>query len=387
MPSDVSSGTDLPEGNMDLFEFEGKELFSRFGISVPRSCLAESGEEAPLPFPFMLKAQTLAGGRGKAGGVRQCRDRDEYEKNSAEIMALTVKGKPVCGLLAEEMLPIDREMYLSITLQGAQTPRLIACATGGMEIEKLAKTDPDKILVMEIDPFDGLSAEQTERLLRFMELERQPDARALVDRLQKCFFSTDALLVEINPLCLVNGRLEALDAKVVLDDHAEFRRGELFSSLRKGRERLVNYVDKPSDGTTITFVPLNGDIGLISDGAGTGMLTLDMVADAGGSVASFCELGGTTPAGTMYKALEYTLSGGKELKSLLIVLIGGFNRMDDMANGIVSYRREHGISVPMFVRMVGNMEEEGKRIMTEEGLETYSSLSETVARAVKAAKE
>ena len=386
MPMDVHNRTARPEEKMDLFEFEGKRLFSQYGISVPRSQLVKSGADAPFPFPFMLKAQTLSGGRGKAGGVRPCRDRAEYEKNCAEIMSLTIKGKPVCGLLAEEMLPISREMYLSLSLQGTQTPRLIACASGGMEIESLAKEEPDKILVMELDPFTGLSKEQTAQLLRFMQLETQPDAGAFLEALQKCFFSSDALLVEINPLGIVRGRLVALDAKVTLDEHAAFRRRELFSSVREGRAALTNYIDSPSDGTTITFVPLNGDIGLISDGAGTGMLTLGMITDAGGKVASFCELGGTTPASTMYKAMEYTLSGREDLKSLLVVLIGGFNRMDDMANGICSYIRDHGLSIPLFVRMVGNMEEEGKRIMAEAGLETYSSLSETVAKAVKAAE-
>lgn len=371
---------------MDLFEFEGKALFSRYGIPVPRSCMVMPGGEAPLAFPFMLKAQTLSGGRGKAGGVRACADQAEFEKNAAEILALTIKGKPVCGLLAEEMLSVKRELYLSLSLQGSAAPRLIACATGGMEIESLARTEPDKLLVLELDPFTGLSPEQSAELLSFLSLEGQPDAPAFLENLQRCFFETDALLVEINPLGLTDGKLVALDAKVVLDEHAAFRQKELLASLHEGRALLTGYTDRPSDGTTITFVPLCGDIGLISDGAGTGMLTLDMVTDAGGRVASFCELGGTTPASTMYKAMEYTLSGGGELKSLLIVLIGGFNRMDDMANGITAYVRDHGLAIPLFVRMVGNMEEEGCRIMAEAGFETYSSLSETVARAVKAAE-
>ncbi|HAJ65670.1 MAG TPA: hypothetical protein DCM61_03690 [Clostridiales bacterium] len=372
---------------MDLFEFEGKKLFAQYGIPVPNARFVQPEcDEAPLDYPFMLKAQTLSGGRGKAGGVRPCRDRADFEKNREEILALTIKGKPVCGLLAEEMLSIEREMYLAISLQGSETPKLIASAAGGMEIESLAKTEPDKILVMDLDPFTGLSAEQKETLIDFLSLEQQPEAWELLEKLQNCFFASDALLVEINPLGIVGGRLVALDAKVSLDDHAAFRQQELFASLREDRQPLSHYTEQTSDGTTITFVPLEGDIGLISDGAGTGMLTLDMVTDFGGRVASFCELGGTTPASTMYKAMEYTVLGQKDLKSLLIVLIGGFNRMDDMANGITSFIRDHGLSVPLYVRMVGNMEEEGRRIMTEAGLHTYSSLSETVKMAVKAAE-
>lgn len=370
---------------MDLFEFEGKQLLAQHGIKVPQSRLAEDAQTAPLPYPFVLKAQTLSGGRGKAGGVRVCRNEADYKKNFSEIMALTIKGKPVHGLLAEQAMDIQRELYLAITLQGTAMPRLIACASGGMEIENLAKTDPDKIFQAELDPFEGLTPEQTDALIAFLQVEESSGIRELLSKLQACFFGNDALLVEINPLGLIDGELMALDAKVELDSKAAYKNPRLFASVESGRAVLKKYSEEPDDGTTITFVPLGGDIGLISDGAGTGMLTLDMLHDAGGTVGSFCELGGTTPASTMYKALEYTLNSGIELKSLLIVLIGGFNRMDDMANGIVSYMNDHGIDIPFFTRMVGNMEEAGKQIMTDAGLTTHNNLTEAVADAVAAA--
>lgn len=370
---------------MNLFEFEGKQLLAQYGIKVPRARMATDFHTAPMAYPLMLKAQTLSGGRGKAGGIRLCRSEDDYVRNCGEIMEIKVKGKPVCGLMAEQALTIQRELYLAISLQGSSVPKLIACGVGGMEIEQLAKTEPDRIYTTELDPFYGLKREQIQELIAFLQLEEQKDAEKLIRSLQDCFFSLDALLVEINPLGIVDGALCALDAKIELDDKAEFRHAELFEKLRNGRRGLRNYQEEKDDGTTITFVPLEGDIGLISDGAGTGMLTLDMLHDQGGRAASFCELGGTTPASTMYKAMEYTMNSGRELKSLLVVLIGGFNRMDDMANGIVSYIKDHGLKIPLFVRMVGNMEEVGKQIMADAGLKTYNVLAEAVADAVAAA--
>lgn len=371
---------------MNLFEFEGKRLLSGYGIKIPKSQMVLNHNAAPIEYPLVLKAQTLSGGRGKAGGVRVCCGQEDFTKNCGEIMELKVKGNPVCGLMAEQAVKIQRELYLAITLQGSSVPKLIACGTGGMEIESLAKSDPDKLFTAELDPFTGLSSQQTDRLISFLGLEEQQGARELLKRLQDCFFGLDALLVEINPLGIVDGELMALDAKIELDNNAKFRHEDLFEQIRRGRTILKNYQEKENDGTTITFVPLDGDIGLISDGAGTGMLTLDLLCDMGGKVASFCELGGTTPASTMYKAMEYTLNTGQKLKSLLVVLIGGFNRMDDMANGIVAYISDHGLNIPIFVRMVGNMEEAGKQIMADAGLKTYSILTEAVADAVAAAE-
>lgn len=367
---------------MKLFEYEGKNLLSTYGIPVPTSVLISDWEEAPIPYPFVLKAQTLSGGRGKAGGVRVCHTHTEFETAAREIMALKIKGNAVHGLLAEQAVSIQRELYLAITLQGTQKPRLIACASGGMEIEELAKSRPDQIFSEELDPFLGASDDQIHRLMAFLNLEEKTGLKELLKKMQACFFETDALLLEINPLGLVDGKLIALDAKVELDSNAAFRHTYLFSRIEADRNTLKNYQPEVDDGTTITFVPLDGDVALISDGAGTGMLTLDMLYDRGANVASFCELGGTTSANTMYKAMEYTLGSGIKLKSLLIVLIGGFNRMDDMANGIVAYQKDHGLDIPLFVRMVGNMEEEGKRIMAGAGLTTYNVLADAADDAV-----
>ena len=212
---------------MNLFEFEGKRLLASTGISVPKACMVTDYDKAPMDYPFVLKAQTLSGGRGKAGGIRICKNDAEFEKNCHEIMALKIKGNPVLGLLAEEAMNIQREIYLAITLQGSAFPKLIACGAGGMEIENLAKSDPDKIFTAELDPFTGLSAQQTEKLIAFLELSEESGIRELIAKLQDCFFKNDALLVEINPLSLIDGKLVALDSKVELDSKAEYKHPEL----------------------------------------------------------------------------------------------------------------------------------------------------------------
>ena len=368
---------------MDLFEYEGKQFFRQAGIPVPESQLVSSPAcPPPMPFPYVLKAQVMTGGRGKLGGIQVCRNEEEFHTNAASILGMTMKGHPVHGLLAEEMVRPERELYLAMTLQGVKTPTLIASAMGGMEIERVAQEHPEELVRMEVDPFLGLKDYQRRALASKLSITDTSGLYQLLERLQHIFFTYEALLVEINPLGVVDGRLVAMDSKIVLDDHARFRHEALFCSLEEKREGLGCPVSR-GDGTTITYVPLEGDIGLISDGAGTGMFALDLLNRAGGSVASFCELGGTTSAEVMYKAMEYTCQN-QNLKSILVVLIGGFNRMDDMANGITQYLNDHPSHIPVFTRMCGTMEEVGFKIMNDAGLFTCQDLMVAVQKAVAA---
>jgi len=373
---------------MNLYEFEGKRILSNFGIPVPQSEIIYTKDAAaPIKYPFVLKAQVLTGGRGKAGGIRVCTNEEEFRKNASEMLGMTIKGHKVHGLLCEQLMRAERELYLSITLQGVDKPTLIISEAGGMDIEEVAKNNPEGIIKMEIDPFTGLKDYQLNYLVKLLDYPDKQDMNTLIKRVQKVFLDTKAILVEINPLGVVDGKLMAMDSKLVLDDHARGMRSEIESILEE-RKKLVNLIAVEKEKTTITFVPLeSGEIGLISDGAGTGMLTLDLITDEGGKVASFCELGGTTPAEVMYRAMELTLESGPPIKSILIVLIGGFNRMDDMAKGITGYLKDHKVNIPIFTRMCGTMEEEGKRIMSEAGLATYYDLTETVRRCVKVSLE
>jgi succinyl-CoA synthetase beta subunit len=373
---------------MDLYEFEGKALLAQHSVPTPKSAMVYSdAAPAPLPYPFVLKAQVLTGGRGKAGGVRVCKDEAEYRKNAAEMLGMSIKGHKVNGLLCEERVAAEQEYYLSITLQGVDRPTLIVSRSGGMEIEEIARSAPEKIIRERIDPFTGLKEYQLNRVIKTIAPKNIEGFRALVRGVERAFMDMKAILVEINPLGAVGDSFVAMDSKIVLDDHAQGMR-DAMDAMERARLALPNYVAKAKEQTTITFVPLGeGDVGLISDGAGTGMLTLDLIADAGGKVASFCELGGTTNADVMYKAMDYTLTSGRRPRSVIVVLIGGFNRMDDMANGITAYMRDHAIDVPVYTRMCGTMQEEGIEIMRRAGLSTMDDLMETVQAAVRSSKE
>ena len=367
---------------MNLFEYEGKKLMKSAGIPAPESCLVTSdAQDAPMEYPFVLKAQVMTGGRGKAGGVKVCENEADYRRFAKDILGMTIKGHPVHGLLAEQMVKAERELYLSITLQGVKAPTLIASRMGGMDIESVSKEKPDEIVRMEIDPFTRLKGYQKRYLAKRLEVDAS-ELDGFLDKVQDLFFGKNALLVEINPLGVSDGHLIAMDSKIVLDDHARSI-APLLEELEENRRMLHAYQTPEKEATTITYVPLDGDLGLISDGAGTGMLTLDLLNDAGGHVASFCELGGMTSEEVMYRAMELTLSGHDHIKGVIIVLIGGFNRMDNMALGITKYVKEHNVTIPIYTRMCGTMEEVGLKTMEEAGMPTYSVLTDTVKEFVE----
>jgi succinyl-CoA synthetase beta subunit len=375
---------------MDLFEFEGKRILASFGIPVPQGEMVyDRYTPAPVPFPLLLKAQVAAGGRGKAGGIRICRTEADYAKNIDSMFGMDIKGHAVNALLAVPFEEASREWYVSITLQGSGAkPLLMASPMGGVDIEEAAETKPGMLLRAEIEPFVGIKDYQIRRVIAQLGVSDKDQAAqltALLHNLYRAFTESSALLMEINPLGMLGGKIMALDAKVVLDDNSKKAVPELFEDIRRGREKIPGYKEAEHESTTITFVPLEGRVALIADGAGTGMLSMDLVTDAKGSLASFCELGGTTNSDVMYRAMELTLPPGFTAKSLLIVLIGGFNRMDEMAEGISRYLTRHAVSIPVFTRMCGTREEEGKAIMGKAGLLTYSDLAETVKLAVDAA--
>lgn len=361
---------------MDLFEYEGKAFLRRFDIPTPQGCLLTgSGLPVPMELPFVLKAQVMTGGRGKAGGVKVCNTQEEYRAHGESILHMQIKGHQVHGLLAEELVQAEKELYISITQQGVSRPTLIFSTMGGMDIESVASASPDAICKIKIDPFTRLKAYQKKQLAGMMGVDAG-EASAFLEKLERAFFDGHALLVEINPLGVSGGKLLAMDAKVSIDGHARGASGYL-EQLSKERMGLYAYQPLEKEATTVTYVPLSGDVGMISDGAGTGMMTLDLLTDMGLDVACFTELGGMTSEEVMYRAMELTLGNHPDIRALLIVLIGGFNRMDNMARGITRYIREHQVSIPVFTRMCGTMEEEGVRIMEDAGLKTYYDLTQT----------
>lgn len=371
---------------MRLYEFQGKRLFKEYGLPIPNGTLITSPEEAgKITPPVVLKAQVLVGGRGKAGGVTVCSTREEVKNRLADLFQREIKGEPVRAVLAEDRAEILKEFYLALTLKGSDAkPVFMASAAGGVDIEKVAAESPEKIIMVPLDPFLGPKEYQVRALARGIGYDDHRSLKKFVDGLYAIFTGLDATLVEINPLALTPRGLLALDAKVILDDKAAFRHEDLVKELRSEQNALTGCADPPGSDT-ITYVPLAGSVGLISDGAGTGMLTLDLINDAGGEAANFCEMGGITNPDVMYAALAKVLSN-PAVKSVLVVLIGGFNRMDEMAAGILKYRDAHGLRVPVVVRMCGTMEEEGKEMMRRAGLGTYDDLLQAVREAVRLAE-
>ena len=368
---------------MKLYEFQGKALFREAGIPVPKGAVVTASDREGLFAPSAVKAQVLSGGRGKAGGVVLADTPDDAAKAADAILSMELKGEQVKALLVEEKANIVAEYYLAVTFDGeSRTPLFMASASGGMDIESVAEHAPEKILKLPVDPLWGLTDYKIRAMADFLGYEDRREFDGFVRKVWKLFREKDAVLVEINPLVVTDKGLLALDAKVEIDDDARSRRKQLFEAMLSEQRSLAG-AEAEADHGTITYVPLEGDIGLISDGAGTGMLTLDLIRDMGGEAADFCEMGGLTSPEVMYDAMKEVFSGKPGIKSLLVVLIGGFNRMDEMAEGIVRYLREHPVSIPLVVRLCGTMEEEGKTIMKEAGLPVYDDLRTAVADAVR----
>lgn len=360
---------------MKLYEFQGKKLFAEFGIPTPKGNLIERTSDAPTA-PCVLKAQVMTGGRGKAGGIILCKTQPEVDQGIKKIFAMNLKGETVPAILAEQLVKIEREFYVSIAFDGERkTPLFIASAAGGMDIEHVAETEPDRILKLPFDAVYGPKQYELRRIADFIGVKNKKEFVSLLEKLYLMWKSTSAVLAEINPLVETPDGLVALDSKVELDDDAAFR---------KTMTPMFSQGDVQHD--TITYVQLDGDIGFISDGAGTGMLTLDLVSDIGGKCATFCELGGITNADIAYESLDRVISKNPGVKSVLVVLIGGFNRMDEMAEGIVRYYKEKKPLMPLVVRLCGTMEDEGKRIMADAGLPIYNDLADAIRAAVGGVK-
>lgn len=372
---------------MKLYEFQGKEIFKKYGIPVQSGILIHTNDEVKnLTPPLVLKAQLLVGGRGKAGGIKIWDGNIDVSKIINELFALTIKREKVNAILALEKVDISREIYISITFnRGKSTPMLIVGTAGGMDIEESAKLNKEKIYFIEFDPFLGILEYQIRFIAKKINIENYLEFKRIIKAMYKIFKEYDAILVEINPLAITpNGLLVAIDSKINLDDQSSFRHEELFQRLKKEKELIQgeNSDIFESKRDTITFVLLSGNIGLISDGAGTGLLALDLINDFGGKVASFCELGGITNSEIMFKALKM-VAGDPMIKSIVVVLIGGFNRMDEMAEGIIKFTKEFKKDIPIFIRMCGTNEEIGKQLMRNENIPVYDSLNEAVEEAVK----
>jgi succinyl-CoA synthetase beta subunit len=340
--------------------------------------------------PAVLKAQVAVGGRGKAGGIRVVNSQEETVAAVEDLLRTSIKGCPISALLAEEKMPIEREYYLAVLFdKRTNAPLVMASAAGGVDIEQVARETPEKVVRRKVDLFLGLQKFIPRYIAKKLGIADVDGFTAIVERLYKILLECDATLVEINPLVETPNGLVALDAKLLLDDRAEIRHAELYERLRKEQDGLDKAEKTPAERLAkergITYVALDGDIAMIADGAGTGMLTLDLIRDEGGRAANFCEMGGLANAKIMNESMEVVLANPRA-KVLLVTLIGGLTRMDEIADGIAQYVTAHGKAVPMVVRMCGTQEEAGKATLKAVGIDTFDDMAKAVYAAVVMAR-
>ncbi|HEX2700764.1 MAG TPA: ADP-forming succinate--CoA ligase subunit beta [Acidimicrobiales bacterium] len=354
---------------MDLLEHQGKAYFARFGIPVSTGAVATTTAAAVdaaehAGYPAVVKAQVHVGGRGKAGGVRLVADRAEAEAAAQAILGMSIKGHVVRAVLVEPATDIADEYYASFTLDRAAKLHLgMLSVEGGVDIEQVAEDSPDAIARLHVDPVEGLSEDACRT---WVDGARLPRASAegvvqLLSALYRCFVEGDADLVEVNPLVLTgDGRVLALDAKVTLDDNAAFRHPEWdeYHGTQEldERERLAR--DKG-----LQYIGLDGSVGIIANGAGLAMSTLDVVNQAGGRPANFLDIGGGASAAVMANALE-VINTDENVRSIFVNVFGGITRGEEVANGIVEAMSRVELAAPLVVRLDGTNAAEGRAILS-----------------------
>jgi succinyl-CoA synthetase beta subunit len=380
---------------MDLFEHQAKELFARHGVPVPRGRVAWSPEEAEavaaeLGGTVVVKAQVQVGGRGKAGGIQLARDPAEARAHAERIIGMDIKGHVVRRVLVEEASDIAAEYYLSILHDRASKGLLAMASTqGGVDIEEVAASSPEAIVKVPVNPLVGLRPYHVSQVLYgagFAPVAHQGSADILT-KLHQVLLAADCTLVEVNPLVLTaDGQVKALDAKVSLDDSALFRHPEL-EALRD--TFALDPQEQAAKERGLNYVKLDGWVGIIGNGAGLVMSTLDVVAQAGGRAANFLDLGGGATAETMADGLEVVLSDRK-VRSVLVNIFGGITRGDVVAEGILEALERLGdkVQVPLVVRLDGTNAEEGRELLAKspsDKVVSAATMLEAAARAVELA--
>jgi succinyl-CoA synthetase beta subunit len=356
---------------VDLYEYQGKELFARFGIPVSEGRLAESPQEAraaaeELGGRVVVKAQVLTGGRGKAGGIRLAESPEEAEAHAREILGMDIRGHVVRRLWIERASDIAKEYYLSLTLdRGEKKPLFMLTTRGGVDIEELAAESPEAIARLHVDPLVGYQPFQA-RWLCFTagvaDAGEHKQVVALAERLYEAFVDCDAMLCEVNPLIVTPaGEVRALDSKFTVDDNALFRHPDIAAmrDVEAGdpQERLAREKG-------VTYVKLDGDVGILGNGAGLVMSTLDVIDQAGGAPANFCDLGGGGDREGVVDALD-VITSDPQVRAILFNIFGGITRCDEVARGILEALDRMRIDLPIVVRLDGTNAEEGRRMLTE----------------------
>jgi succinyl-CoA synthetase beta subunit len=379
---------------VDLYEYQGKELFRRFGIPVSEGRLATTPEEAraaaeEIGGQVVVKAQVLTGGRGKAGGVKLAEDPADAEAKARDILGLDINGHVVRKLWIEQASEIAKEYYLSITFdRGTKQPLYMLTSEGGIEIEQVAEENPDALSRLHVDPLEGFQPYQARRLIYASGMDdpnEQKQILAIVEKLYRCFVESDAMLCEINPLIVTpDGEVRALDSKFTVDDSALFRHPDI-AEMRD--VEAADPQERFAREKGVTYVKLDGNVGILGNGAGLSMSTVDVVVVAGGKPANICDHGGGGDAQGGIDALE-VITSDEQVRSIFFNIFGGITRGDEVARGILAALERMNIELPIVVRLDGTNAEEGRRLLAEAAppnLHVEPTMLEAAQRAVELA--
>jgi succinyl-CoA synthetase beta subunit len=380
---------------VDLYEYQGKELFRSFGIPVSEGRLATTVDEArsaaaELGGQVVVKAQVLTGGRGKAGGIQLAESPGEAAEKAQAILGLDIRGHVVRKLWIESASEIAKEYYLSVTFdRGTKQALFMLTKEGGIDIEEVASERPEALARLHVDPLEGFQPYQARRLLyeaRIDDPEEQKQIAKIIERLYGTFVGADAMLCEINPLIVTpGGEVRALDSKFTVDDNALYKHPEI-AEMRD----VAAYPpeERAAREKGVTYVKLDGEVGILGNGAGLVMSTLDVIALAGGRPANFCDLGGGGDAQGVVDALE-VITGDAQVKSIFFNIFGGITRCDEVARGILQALAQLAIDHPIVVRLDGTNAEEGRALLAEsaqENVHVEPTMLEAAKRAVELAK-
>jgi succinyl-CoA synthetase beta subunit len=377
---------------MKLEEFQAKKLFRDYGIPAPDGIMVTTAEEArsaaeKIGCPVVVKAQVQIGGRGKAGGVKLAGTPAETYMAADSILGMDIKGLEVERLLIDPAVPIAAEYYVGITIdRRKKLPVMMASASGGIDIEKVAVETPELIFFQEINPERGLRSFEAKQLaFRLFSDKRKAMATvSIMVSLWDCFHGVDASLAEINPLAeLEDGSIIALDAKIVLDDNAMVKH-PIMEELRLPTPSEKKELDAKSHG--LSYVQLEGEIGCMVNGAGLAMATMDVIKHLGGTPANFLDIGGSSSPEKVIHAMEL-LVADSNVKAIFINVFGGITRCDDVANGLVAALSEIRTALPLIVRLTGTNEEEGIKILSDFGITALKDMTRGAREAIRLAKE
>ena len=356
---------------MDLYEYQGKELFRRFGIPVSEGRLATSAEEAgaaaeELGGQVVVKAQVLTGGRGKAGGIKLADDPADAARKAEEILGLDIRGHVVRKLWIEQASEIAKEYYVSVTFdRGSKEALFMLTTEGGIEIEEVAAEKPEALARLHVNPLEGFQPYQARALIYgagIDDAEEQKQIAGIVERLYRCFVETDAMLCEINPLIVTpQGEVRALDSKFTVDDNALYEHAEI-AAMRDPEAYPPE--ERAAREKGVTYVKLDGDVGILGNGAGLVMSTLDVIALVGGRPANFCDLGGGGDSQGVVDALE-VISADAQVRSILFNIFAGITRCDEVARGILQALEQITIEHPIVVRFDGTNADEGRELLAQ----------------------